>query len=74
MTKREPRPIHNTNSVNYIKLDYWDMCYSLSALESFDDLTEDEKVTVERLKIMKGFMKRKYNQIQEEFKSRKEMK
>lgn len=58
------RSIHNTGSRNYVKLDYQDLSYCLDWAESLNDLTEDEQVTVERIKIVREFQKQKYEEIQ----------
>lgn len=55
----ELRNIHNTNSVNFVKLDYKDICYCLDWAKDLE-LSQDEEVTIERLKIIKKFMEKKY--------------
>lgn len=63
MMETEKRQVHNTNSPNFVKLDYTDITNILSIIEEnpLDTYNEDELVTIERLKIVKKFMERKYS-------------
>lgn len=56
------RSVHNTNSRNFVKLDYTDLQHCLRWSSELGEMSEDELVTVERLKIVATFMKRKYEQ------------
>lgn len=60
------RTVHNTGSRNYVKLDFQDLTYCLQWAEDLGDLTEDELITVERIKIVREFQKAKYAEIQRE--------
>ena len=63
----KPRTVHNTNSPNFIKLDWADLNYILewsqyaSTSDEKDDggLTDDELVTKDRVKLMKQLMEEK---------------
>jgi hypothetical protein len=57
---KPPRPIHNTNSPNFVKLDYTDICNCIVALENLEgDITNNEYVTLERCKLIRKFAEEK---------------
>lgn len=58
MINQRQRPVHNTNSPNFIKLDYTDLCYIVAWTTDLE-LSPDEKVTLDRVKLMKELMEEK---------------
>lgn len=61
-----PRVAHNTNSPNYVRLDYNDINIIMRLFEEtpLTECTEDELVTYERLKVIRKFMEDKYQSRQ----------
>lgn len=54
----KPRQVHNTNSPNFIKLDWTDLNHILSWSEDLE-LSQDETVTRDRVAFMKQLMEEK---------------
>jgi len=69
MAQQRSRPVHNTNSPNFIKLDYQDLTYIKEWASSYlkerttdgMELTKftDMEVTIQRVELMMKFMEEK---------------
>ena len=63
------RPVHNTNSPNFIKLDYMDLTYIKEWAEfsaNAKHLSDDELVTLKRVELMMEFMEEKRKEMEED--------